>query len=74
MTTLLTATDLARTFVIGSEEVHAVHDVNIEIYSGRLLAITGRSGSGKTTSLASMLNVINETRDCHIITLSDLTF
>lgn len=51
MTTLVTASKLGRTFLIGSEEVHAVHDVDIEIYSSRLLAITGRSGSGKTTLL-----------------------
>jgi putative ABC transport system ATP-binding protein len=49
--TLISATKLARTFLIGSEEVHAVHDVDIEIFSGRLLVITGRSGSGKTTLL-----------------------
>ena len=36
-----------------------------------LVLVTGPTGSGKTTSLASMLNVINETRDCHIITLED---
>ncbi len=50
-TTLVTAINLARTFLIGSEEVHAVHDVDLEIVSGKLLAITGRSGSGKTTLL-----------------------
>lgn len=50
-TTLVTASNLARTFLIGSEEVHAVHNVNLEIVTGRLLAITGRSGSGKTTLL-----------------------
>ncbi len=48
---LLTATKLERIFTIGSEKVHAVHDVNLEISPGRLLAITGRSGSGKTTLL-----------------------
>jgi len=48
---LVTATNLSRTFLIGSEEVHAVRNVNIEIESGKLLAITGRSGSGKTTLL-----------------------
>ena len=39
-TTLVTAINLARTFLIGSEEVHAVHDVDLEIVSGKLMAIT----------------------------------
>jgi twitching motility protein PilT len=36
-----------------------------------LILVTGPTGSGKTTTLASMLNVINEERDCHIITIED---
>ncbi len=36
-----------------------------------LILVTGPTGSGKTTTLASMLNIINETRDCHIITIED---
>jgi len=36
-----------------------------------LILVTGPTGSGKSTTLASMLNVINETRDCHIITIED---
>jgi twitching motility protein PilT len=36
-----------------------------------LILVTGPTGSGKTTTLASMLNIINETRDCHIITVED---
>jgi len=36
-----------------------------------LILVTGPTGSGKTTTLASMLNVINETRDSHIITVED---
>jgi len=36
-----------------------------------LVLVTGPTGSGKTTSLASMLNVINETKDLHIVTLED---
>ena len=36
-----------------------------------LVLVTGPTGSGKTTTLASMLNVINEERDCHIITIED---
>src|SRR5256714_14195493 len=36
-----------------------------------LLLVTGPTGSGKTTSLASMLNFINHNYDRHIITLED---
>jgi twitching motility protein PilT len=36
-----------------------------------LLLVTGPTGSGKTTSLASMLNFLNENYDRHIITLED---
>lgn len=36
-----------------------------------LILVTGPTGSGKTTTLASMLNIINHERDCHIITVED---
>ncbi len=36
-----------------------------------LILVTGPTGSGKTTTLACMINVINEQRDCHIITVED---
>ena len=36
-----------------------------------LILVTGPTGSGKTTTLASMLDVINRERDCHMITVED---
>ena len=36
-----------------------------------LVLVTGPTGSGKTTTLASMINVINEQRGCHIVTVED---
>ena len=37
-----------------------------------LVLVTGPTGSGKTTTLASMINIINEERDdAHIITVED---
>ena len=36
-----------------------------------LFLVTGPTGSGKSTSLASMINYINETVDHHIITIED---
>jgi putative ABC transport system ATP-binding protein len=47
----LTARELSRTFILGSEEIHALHDVDMQVSPGELLVITGRSGSGKTTLL-----------------------
>ena len=36
-----------------------------------LILVTGPTGSGKTTTLASMLNIINEQRAVHMITVED---
>ncbi len=36
-----------------------------------LILVTGPTGSGKSTTLASMVNWINENRDGHIITIED---
>jgi twitching motility protein PilT len=36
-----------------------------------MLLVTGPTGSGKTTSLASMVNFINDNYDRHVITLED---
>lgn len=36
-----------------------------------LILVTGTAGSGKTTTQACIIDRINRTRDCHIITLED---
>ena len=36
-----------------------------------LFLVTGPTGSGKTTTLATMINYINERIECHIITIED---
>jgi len=37
-----------------------------------LVLVTGPTGCGKTTTLATMINIINEERDeCHIVTIED---
>jgi len=36
-----------------------------------LILVTGMTGSGKTTTTAAMLNYINSTRRCHIVTVED---
>ncbi len=36
-----------------------------------LILVTGPTGSGKTTTLASMIDIINNERDAHIVTVED---
>jgi twitching motility protein PilT len=36
-----------------------------------LILVTGPTGCGKTTSMASMIDLINDTRRCHIVTVED---
>ena len=45
----------------------------VELYKKKrgLVLVTGPTGSGKSTTLASIINQINEFRACHIITLED---
>jgi len=41
-----------------------------EMRSG-LILVTGPTGSGKSTTLAAVINLINETRNLHVITIED---
>jgi twitching motility protein PilT len=45
----------------------------VDLYDKKrgLVLVTGPTGSGKSTTLASLLNIINEKRASHIITLED---
>lgn len=36
-----------------------------------LILVTGPTGHGKSTSLASMINIINQTKNVHIVTIED---
>ena len=45
------------------EEIAAVHD--------GMILVTGPTGCGKTTTIASMIDQINRTRACHIVTIED---
>ncbi len=40
-------------------------------YHQGMILVTGPSGCGKTTTLAALVDLINETRSCHIITIED---
>lgn len=54
------------------EELHlppVIADIALE--QRGLILVTGTTGSGKSTTLASMIDIINRNRNCHIITIED---
>lgn len=46
-----------------------IKDISLE--ERGLILVTGITGSGKSTSLASMINIINQTKPCKIVTIED---
>tara|TARA_B100000768_G_scaffold100383_1_gene93460 strand:+ start:6763 stop:7440 length:678 start_codon:yes stop_codon:yes gene_type:complete len=47
-------TQLKRSFAVGSETVHALKGIDLEVEAGEFISIMGPSGSGKTT----LMNII----------------
>ncbi|MBA9085497.1 putative ABC transport system ATP-binding protein [Fontibacillus solani] len=48
---IIRASNLCRTYSSGSEQFHAIRNVNLDIYEGDFTVIMGNSGSGKSTLL-----------------------
>lgn len=45
--------------------------LNLSALKKGLVLVTGPAGSGKSTTLACIIDLINNTRNCHVITLED---
>lgn len=58
---------------VPSPEVLGVPSSVIDLYQRKrgLVLVTGPTGSGKSTTLAAVIDKINNNRDCHVITLED---
>jgi putative ABC transport system ATP-binding protein len=56
--TIIKAEGICRDFVVGSQVIHALKDISIEIEKGSVTILRGRSGSGKTT-LINILGIID---------------
>src|SRR5438045_1764431 len=49
MSTVISVKNLVKTYVVGEVEVKALRGVNLDVQRGEFLAVTGASGSGKST-------------------------
>jgi ABC-type lipoprotein export system ATPase subunit len=65
--------DLGRVYQLGSQEIVAVHDVNMAVHRGEFIAVVGRSGSGKTTLLNLMAGLDKATSGSVLLQGEDLS-
>src|SRR6266852_7340627 len=49
MSTVISVRKLVKTYVVGEVEVKALRGVSLDVQTGEFLAVTGTSGSGKST-------------------------
>jgi twitching motility protein PilT len=59
-------------------EIQGIEDLNLPDvissftdYPSGLVLVTGPTGSGKSTTLAAMINLIARARQCHVVTIED---
>src|SRR6201981_1302387 len=49
MGSIIELSNIAKSYKIGTEEIHALRSVSLEIYKNEYVALMGPSGSGKST-------------------------
>jgi putative ABC transport system ATP-binding protein len=54
MSTVIKLSNISKIYHVGSEDVHALQSVSLEIHRNEYVAIMGPSGSGKST----MMNIV----------------
>jgi microcin C transport system ATP-binding protein len=60
---ILSARDLAITFVQGGEKTEAVRGVDFDLHAGETLAIVGESGSGKSVTALATVRLLPDNAD-----------
>ncbi len=56
---IIRCTDLTKEYQFGSEVIHALQKINLEIIEGEFVAVMGKSGSGKTTLINILAGLLS---------------
>ena len=64
---LIHAEDLWRTYVMGAEQIHALHGVSFDVEPNEYVAIMGPSGSGKSTLMNLIGCLDTPTRGTYVL-------
>jgi lipoprotein-releasing system ATP-binding protein len=74
---LISVTGLNKSFTVGSQRIHILRDLNLEVAAGEMVAIVGASGVGKST-LLHLLGALDRcdsgtvrVSDCELTAMND---
>jgi putative ABC transport system ATP-binding protein len=56
---LIEVSNVSKVYRMGNNEIHALRDVNLQVYEGEYLSVMGPSGSGKST-LFNMIGALDD--------------
>lgn len=77
MKEIIKTVDLTKTYIMGTEKVHALQGINISFYQNEFIALMGPSGSGKST-LMNLIGCLDSPtsgeyflNDINVSTMSD---
>ncbi|MES0326093.1 MAG: ABC transporter ATP-binding protein [Candidatus Bathyarchaeia archaeon] len=69
---MIAVNDVTKSYIIGGNQVNALHDVSLEISEGDFMAVTGPSGSGKSTLLYTLGGLLTPNTGRVLVNESDI--
>ena len=69
---MIAVNDVTKSYIIGGNQVNALHDVSLEIREGDFMAVTGPSGSGKSTLLYTLGGLLTPNTGRVLVNESDI--
>jgi putative ABC transport system ATP-binding protein len=69
---MIAVNDVTKSYIIGGNQVNALHGVSLEISEGDFMAVTGPSGSGKSTLLYTLGGLLTPNTGRVLVNESDI--